>query len=231
MKIIVLGDTHGRSFWKWVAGTQAFDKLILLGDYFDSPAISAMEQINNFLDILAYKKANPAKVILLIGNHDFHYLPVALSIHEMYSGFQDRHAFQISHLIQENMDLLQMCYQWDNYLFTHAGVTHTWLNNAGYREGAIESFINELFQYQPRKFFFNGNDPYGDNVTQSPIWVRPMSLKRNAYKYETIKQVVGHTTVKKLEIAKGRFFFTDTLGTSGQYLILNDGSVSIDKVI
>ncbi len=231
MKIIAIGDVHGRSFWKLIAAAQAFDKLVILGDYFDSFDISASDQMNNFSKLIAYKRANPDKVVLLMGNHDLHYLPVAMDAFEMYSGFQQRFAFQISQLLEDNKNLLQMCYKWENYLFTHAGVTHTWLNDAGYGDEEIDVFINELFQYQPLSFFFNGSNPYGDDITQSPVWVRPASLTRNAYKYETIKQVVGHTTVQKLVIIKDRFFFIDTMGTSKEYLILDDGRVSIGKVV
>lgn len=230
MKIIAIGDVHGRNLWKWIARTQTFDKLVVLGDYFDSFEIGATEQMNNFRELIAYKTDNPDKVVLLTGNHDLHYLPVAMDDLEVYSGFQQRHAFQISGLLEEHKHLLQMCYKWENYLFTHAGVTHTWLNNAGYNEEAIDVFINELFQNQPYKFFFNGSNPYGDDVTQSPIWVRSASLTKNAYRYETIRQVVGHTTVRKLEIIKDRFFFIDTMGTSQEYLMLNDGLVKIHSV-
>lgn len=229
MKIIALGDTHGRDVWQSIVRKKKFDKLVFLGDYFDSFDISAPEQINNFSEIVAYKKANPARVVLLIGNHDYHYLPAIMAIKEVYTGFQDRHAFQISHLLHENIHLFQMCYAWENYLFTHAGVTHTWLNNVGYNGEEIDVFINELFKYQPHEFLFNGSNPYGDNITQSPIWVRPASLKKNAYRYKTIKQVVGHTSLKKKEIAEDLFFFIDTLGTSGEFLIIKDGSVSIGK--
>lgn len=231
MKIVAIGDVHGRSFWKLIASAQAFDKLVILGDYFDSFDISASEQMNNFSELVAYKRANPDKVALLIGNHDFHYLPVTMAAFEVYTGFQQKYAFQISQLLQEHKNLFQMCYKWENYLFTHAGVTHTWLDDVGYDEEEIDVFINQLLQHQPRWFFFNGNDPYGDDVTQPPIWVRPASLMKDAYRYETIKQVVGHTTVRKLAINKNRFFFIDTMGTSKEYLILNDGRVSIDKVI
>jgi len=116
-----------------------------------------------------------------------------------------------------------MCYQWENYLFTHAGVTHTWLSNAGYEGEAVESFINDLFRYKPDKFFFDGWDPHGNNVTQSPIWVRPPSLKKNAYRYETLRQVVGHTRMPHLDIIKDRYFFIDTMDGSKEYLILEDG--------
>ena len=230
MKLIAIGDTHGRDDWKKLVRTQSFDKLVFIGDYFDSFHIDAADQVQNFLDIVACKTDYPEKVILLFGNHDFHYLPVARQMHEVYSGFQDHHASRIGELIEENLELLQMCYKEDNYLFSHAGLTHTWLANAGYIEGEVDSFVNALFKTQPENFLFTGWDPYGNNVTQSPIWVRPASLKKNAYKYETIRQVVGHTRVEKIEIVKGRFFFIDTLDASREYLIVEDGNARIGKI-
>jgi hypothetical protein len=231
MKIIAIGDVHGRDHWKYVIEIHNFDKLVLLGDYFDSFDVSAQEQIKNFQEIIAYKEAYPDKVILLIGNHDFHYLPVARSVNEAYSGYQDKYAYQISFLLQEHMNLLQMCYKWEEYLFTHAGVTNTWLRNVGYKGEEIDVFINELFRNKPSSFFFSGSDPYGDNVTQSPIWVRPGSLKKNAFDYEHLKQVVGHTQMRKLEIVADRYFFIDTMGASREYMILNEGGVRVEQVL
>ena len=231
MKLIAIGDTHGRADWKILADKHQFDKLVFIGDYFDSLHLDAATQIENFLNIVSYKRSHPSKVILLFGNHDFHYLPIARQMGEVYSGFQDRHAFRIGELIEEHLKLLQMCYKEDNYLFSHAGVTHTWLNNAGYIEGEADSFINALFKTQPEKFLFNGWDPYGDNVTQSPIWVRPASLKKNAYKWETIKQVVGHTRMEKIKIVKDRYYFIDTLDAARECLIVEEGKASIGKIV
>lgn len=230
MKLVAIGDTHGKADWKMLTDTR-FDKLVFIGDYFDSFHLDATAQINNFLDIVAYKRAHPSKVVLLFGNHDFHYLPIARLRGETYSGFQDQYASRIGELIRENLTLLQMCYKEENYLFSHAGVTHTWLNNAGYIDGEVDSFVNALFKTQPEKFLFNGWNPYGDNITQSPIWVRPASLKKNAYKYETIKQVVGHTRVERVEIVKDRYFFIDTMDASREYLIVEDGKASIGTMI
>ena len=76
MKIVALGDTHGRDMWKTIVKIEEdFDKLLFIGDYFDTrDDIDASTQIQNFKEILEFKKENPDKVILLIGNHDFHYL-------------------------------------------------------------------------------------------------------------------------------------------------------------
>ena len=230
MKLLAIGDTHGKDDWKMLVNMPDLDRFIFIGDYFDSFLLSAPEQINNFLDIIAFKQAHPEKVILLFGNHDFHYLPIARQRGETYSGFQDHYAPQIGELIVEHIKLLQMCYREGDYLFSHAGVTHTWLNRAGYQDGDAASFINALFKTEPEKFLFNGWNPYGDNITQSPIWVRPASLKKNAYNYETIKQVVGHTRVEKLEVVKSRYFFIDTLDSSREYLVVEEGKAHAVKL-
>lgn len=229
MKIIAIGDIHGRNFWIQIANSQTCDKMVFIGDYFDSFTIPAEEQILNFRNIVAYKEANPDKVILLLGNHDYHYLPVARNINETYSGFQDRYAYQINHLLQMHRDLLQVSYKREDFLFTHAGVTDTWLSQVGYKGEAIDDFINDLFRSSPHAFLFNGNDPYGDDVTQSPLWVRPRSLRKDAYGYGTFRQVVGHTSMKKLVMEEDDFYFIDTLGSSREYLVI-EGEVQIEKV-
>jgi hypothetical protein len=36
--------------------------------------------------------------------------------------------------------------------------------------------INEHFKFKPGIFEFDGWNPYGDNTSQTPIWIRPGSL-------------------------------------------------------
>lgn len=92
--------------------------------------------------------------------------------------------------------------------------------------------INDLFKNQPRKFGFFGFDPYGDNITQGPIWVRPRSLMRDSV--PDYVQIVGHTTMKRIESKnyneqKAQFWFIDTLGTSGEYLVIENGKINVQK--
>ena len=76
MKLIALGDIHGRNIWKQIlAKEDNFDKIVFIGDYFDSKdGISVLQEIENFKEILELKKKFKDKVVLLFGNHDFHYL-------------------------------------------------------------------------------------------------------------------------------------------------------------
>lgn len=74
MKIIALGDTHGRHTWRKKAKENDYNKFIFVGDYFDSREnISPRFQIENFKRILEFKRSDPERIVLLIGNHDYHY--------------------------------------------------------------------------------------------------------------------------------------------------------------
>ncbi|HRO86217.1 MAG TPA: metallophosphoesterase [Niabella sp.] len=231
MKIIALGDTHGRNKWKQVVSRESFDKLIFIGDYFDShDGISAVRQKENFKEILAYKECSPEKVVLLIGNHDFHYLD---GVYETYSGYQQRQRSSIQALLQPAVDkgLLQVCFVWKHLLFSHAGVTRTWCRNHLPEGGTIEHNINSLFRKDLSAFAFalgRTNNPTGDDPEQSPLWVRPPSLLEDWL--DSYIQVVGHTVQKSL-VLSDEVIFIDTLDTSGEYLVHEDGAFSVGKTV
>ena len=129
--------------------------------------------------------------------------------------------------------MLQMAYRHENYLFTHAGVTKTFLQENGWTNNAIDEFINNLWKYKPKAFLFNGTNSIGDDISQTPIWVRPKSLIKDSKNLGLI-QIVGHTQMKSIDI-KGKstgskYFFIDTLGASKEYLIIENGKFSTDKI-
>lgn len=249
MKTVVLGDTHGRSVWKLIVNMEKPDRVIFIGDYFDSYDLSAVEQMHNFNEIIEYKETSfsregtleehKTKVILLIGNHDHHYFPEIGNTGT--SGYQYGAAAAISRMIDENRQHLQMAYSFDNFLFTHAGVSPVFMDTVfgsdGWSKDNIVELLNDKMKYQPRTFEFSGFESSGDNTTQTPIWIRPRSLMsankkhKNGLKKDFI-QIVGHTQMKELDLVGsdkftgGRYYFVDTLDTSGQYLIIEDGKLS-----
>lgn len=241
MKTIILGDTHGRSFWKLIANTEQFDRLIFIGDYFDSFDIKGEAQASNFLDIVEYKKTGGKEVIMLIGNHDHHYFPEIGNTGT--SGFNHLMAGVFGHILEENRDHLQMAYSMDDFLFTHAGVGQSWLDDMKVVAGEefvetaekIASLVNQVWKHKPHAFTFTGWDPYGNNVTQTPIWIRPQALMKAGLALKRkIIQVVGHTGQNCIDIdgksTGGRYYFIDTLGTSKEYLIIEDGKLSVGKI-
>ena len=76
-KIAIIPDVHGRQFWKVVREHKdEFDKIVFLGDYvspYPAEHISNEKAIEALKEVVQFKKDNPDKVILLIGNHDLSY--------------------------------------------------------------------------------------------------------------------------------------------------------------
>jgi DNA repair exonuclease SbcCD nuclease subunit len=243
-KTLILGDTHGRSNWKLAVHQDKPDRVIFIGDYFDSFDIPGLDQIYNFKEIIHYKESNPqVEVVLLIGNHDHHYFPEIG--YTGTSGYQSGIAPSINQVIDENRHHLQMAYGFDNYLFTHAGISPVFMDQVfGENDWTIENVVvdlNELFRYKPKAFEFNGFDGHGDNTTQTPIWIRPRSLMSANKKHEKgLKkdyiQIVGHTQMNKLDLTGsdkftgGRYYFIDTMDTTGEYLIIEDNKLRTNSV-
>jgi predicted MPP superfamily phosphohydrolase len=244
MKTIVLGDTHGRSNWKLAIHQDKPNRVIFMGDYFDSFEIPGVEQIDNFKQILQYKENNPqVEVVLLIGNHDYHYFPEVG--YTGTSGYQSKIAPSITQVVDENRHHLQMAYGFGEYLFTHAGVSPVFMDQIfGENDWSIENIVvdlNEMFRYKPMSFEFNGFDAYGDNTTQTPIWIRPRSLMSSNKKHKkSLKkdyiQIVGHTAMRKIDLEDsskftgGRYYFIDTMEHSGDYLIIQDNKITVNSV-
>ncbi len=232
MKIIALGDTHGRDIWKQIVKVEEdFDKFIFIGDYFDTrEGIDASTQIQNFKEILEFKKANPDKVFLLIGNHDFHYLK---GCGETYSGYQQYAAMDINEVLQPAVTsgYMQICHVFDEYIFSHAGLTNTWCENNEIDLYNIEESVNVRFMKNMESFKFEYGenlDKSGDDVTQSPLWVRIPSLFRDMVKGFTY--IVGHTTVKEMHMASN-IVAIDCLSTSNEYLVIQNGQAFARKIV
>lgn len=237
-KTVFIGDIHGRSIWKQIVEKENADRVIFIGDYFDSYDIIAVEQIQNFKDIIEYKVNSGKEVIMLIGNHDYHYFPEIGNVGT--SGYQSGARFNIEQVINDNREHLQMAYQFENILCTHAGVSSMFMDNVfgvdGWDVETISDKLNELFKYKPMSFNFDGFNPYGDDEHQTPIWIRPRSLQSVNKKTlrKQVIQVVGHTTVTSIDIkgksTGGRYYFIDCFDTYGEYLIFNDNKFEISKV-
>ena len=238
MKLVAIGDIHGRDIWKQIVETEQPNTVVFVGDYFDSFDIPGKVQIDNFKNIIQWKHDNPqCKVVLLIGNHDFHYMPEAYN--DRYSGFQRDLYIEISQTLETNKHHLRMAYGVDDLVFSHAGITPEFLFKNGWGEQGIVEFINDLWHYRPHKFKFADNgghsDPYGDDEFQGPLWIRPKSLMKACQEVKkTMIQVVGHTAVKEIDAkgktTGGRYYFIDCLDYTPEYLVYENKQIKINKL-
>ena len=133
-RVLVLPDIHGRSFWKKPCeNVDEYDRIIFLGDYldpYDFDGIDVPKAIENFKEIIDYRKKIGDKVILLLGNHD---CPYAFKDYYEFSRYHSRHSAmyhnEIAKLFEENKKLFQICHIEGGVVFTHAGIESGWLEN------------------------------------------------------------------------------------------------------
>lgn len=238
MKILIIPDLHGKSIWQLMVQRENPDKVIFLGDYMDSFNIPYIEQMHNLESIIRYKELHKKSVVLLIGNHDY-----ISNIHdEATSGYQVKHAIFIKDVYERNKDLFKVCHKQDEFLFSHAGVSHEFMDDNFSKNNwdveGIDNQLNELFKYKPHCFKFNGSDPYGDNKYQTPVWIRPgslMSANKNSDIKKKLIQIVGHTKTERIDFegksTGGRYYFVDTLdGKHQEYLTIIDGQIKLNNL-
>jgi predicted phosphodiesterase len=106
VKTVIISDVHGRDMWKHIVNQEQPDRVVFLGDYFDSFKINGLIQIHNFKEIIEYKTTSNKEVILLIGNHDYHYFPEINNTNT--SGYQIGIAPHLNQIIDENRKHFQM---------------------------------------------------------------------------------------------------------------------------
>ena len=175
-KLLVIPYIHGTDIWKPIVAdyVNTCDYVLFMGDYFDNDEVSPKEQVDNMLDILDFKEEYGEKVVLLLGNHD----------HQYNNGVRTNWFHPETNRIIQDYELfskLQLCFQVDNYLFSHAGFTTSWLQKY------ICSDAFETINWANVSCSIEAL-----NEIDSPIWLRPKEL-RNLLPYT---QVIGHTCLK-----------------------------------
>ena len=259
MKILIIGDIHGRLCWLDIIQKEQPDLTIFLGDYVSThDNISSEQQLSNLEDILNYKEENPDKVVLLRGNHDIQHLGYYWAECSGWNGKVWHHMSQ-KDFIERFLSLTQWIYRIPdtNMVCSHAGISEVWLKAVKEHlisEGVIKSddsetisvdalldLINtiepcELFAFTPCKM----SDYYGDSATQPCTWIRPSALAYHGLK--EIAHIVGHTPVAHINNLHNEAFIKhgfpedgpdiwccDCLA-NGEYLVIESGKLTPGKL-
>lgn len=191
MKIIVIGDIHGRDCWKDIVEKHPeTDKYIFLGDYVSThEQIPGYKQCENLLSILSFKIKNPNRVILLRGNHDMQHLNYYWA---GCSGYDNTVAKYMNSIRDKFIKNTQWIYIDNNIVYSHAGISEVWFKNTKLTDinQINELEPSELFGFTPCKL----SDYTGISNTQPLTWIRPWALLDCAYGEYTY--VVGHTPTR-----------------------------------
>lgn len=210
--IIALGDIHGNDYWKEAVEENRGCKFVFLGDYFDPyEAISREDLLENFQQILQFKKDKTDDVILLLGNHDLHYFSDKA---EPCTRWDYRMAATLEELFTENRGLFQYAWQTENYIFAHAGISQKWFAEdfKGNTDENIAFQLNNPTKQQEETLFYCGQSRGGFHRNGGIFWADRTELSEPLPGYT---QIVGHNRMLDIVDYKskngGRIIFCDCL--------------------
>lgn len=217
IKYIIIPDVHGRIFWreavkKYIDSNIVF---IFLGDYLDPYGYEEIDdEYQGLLDIIEYKKNYPERFILLLGNHDLHYLTRI----GRGSRWDWQNAKRNEKTFLDNINLFQIVYSTTvndkKFLFSHAGIlkdwiykNHKWLNvevpdeNTDYKINdwtELPDFNKTFRSDTDREAFFNsiGDVSFyrgGDSQWGSIVWADVHEHLDKNERIPGVIQVFGHT--------------------------------------
>ena len=225
-KITVIGDIHGRDNWK-KAIQNGSDLYIFIGDYVDSYDLENLIILHNLNEIINFKKDNPDKVVLLIGNHDGQYIYFP---DYRCSGFRPEMKDDIYKVFHDNENLFKAAHSeligGKDYLFSHAGVSNKWFKKykslfseiaakLDLPEDDYAEIFNVMLEKQTwRDILFEIGEIRGGMRYDNGGITWADKTETMAGIPSGMHQVVGHTPVQKIEtynkimgtISGGSFF-------------------------
>jgi len=258
MKTLTIGDTHGKWEWKILTHGSAekfyewrkdvelgrdpkspyyaslpymkYDKIIFIGDYVDSFTHTNVEILHNLNEIMFFSQQLADRVVLLLGNHDVQYI---VENHGC-SGFRPEMKFDLADFFRQNESRFKIAHEEIDtdgmrYLWTHAGVSKSWLKvlkdrlgNPKHRlqkvfadalDGDISELLNLAWEARAEEVFMCDYMSGGRDQVAGPLWIRPAALNPKGLPGYT--QIVGHTVMKDIAVKKAglkeKHYFVDVL--------------------
>lgn len=210
MKIGIVPDVHGREFWKKIKNVPDLDWIIFLGDYLDPyEGVTPQQALDNFKEIVEFAKSD-SRVRLLLGNHDGQYLG--------WSKTRSRYCKDIAESALEvyhSYDMFLLACQIENVLFTHAGVSQTWLEQCDldWTASDVCRKLNEMLREWksdspsaniPSLYAFEENPAFatvgfsrgGFAPSGGPTWADLTEISSNPAFTNDLIQIFGHTQLK-----------------------------------
>jgi len=210
---VVFGDIHGSTYWKKAVDENPGCRHIFLGDYLDPYEDVAPEKlIVNLKEIMQLKKDRHDEVILLLGNHDLHYLHLDI---EPFCRFDEVIAEAAHDLFVENRHLFVFAFQEDNHIFSHAGISKKWFFDdfGGNANKNIAKQLNNPYSDQLPALYRYGASRGGDrNAVGGIFWADIGELYFDILQNYT--QIVGHNRVGNIREHTdndGKIIFCDCL--------------------
>lgn len=234
--ILVVPDLHGREHLLNKA-IDCFNKcentpIVFLGDYLDPypsdflhPMTAESECFSVFKDLLEFAKENPDDVTLLLGDHEAHYVGLSMDT----ARFSYERAWDIFAELDKNRDLFVGAFIYNNAIFTHAGISETWLkiHHIDKEEPEfVAKFINNEvkfsevlkiphywdFEESPTPIGDIGRARGGNSPVGGPLWCDIDEIYNTSAFKDQITQIFAHSQLRQTGsfIHKDNFYMCDS---------------------
>lgn len=201
MKLLIIGDLHGKNYWEEIR-VNRYDKIIFLGDYVDHWNESDEHIYRNLQNLILLKEEYPERLELLLGNHDIQYLhyPKYLC-----SGFRQSMQPELSRLFNLKAPLFKIAWQKNDHIFTHAGITNAWYREflqiprvAQLKEenDTLAGLLNKTEQTAERDILHRAGVLRGGYGSGGVTWADRQELASDML--TGYHQVVGHTITREV---------------------------------
>ena len=245
-KVIVVPDVHGRTFWKDILPHVGKSRIIFLGDYldpyYDDAIVFNMTQesvIQNFEEIIVFKRTHADSVTLLLGNHDCEYMYGRSVCDDRCDKWNYE---RIQTLFRENKDCFQIATECfiagKPYIFSHAGLHIKWLDDhvSEWTPESMVNLVNKLNEEAlacsdpehtgfARALAKRDKHRFGKDKVGSPIWADAESFMEE-YLLADVIQVVGHSRTACMQPGiTGSELFLDC----GCIFLISNGGKLYDK--
>ncbi len=190
-RVLVIPDVHLKP---WIfdeadkVDKSSYEDIVVLGDLVDDWGkgndLGAYEET---LNRAAEFGKEHGESLWCYGNHDVSYLWDAME-----SGYSVQARITVIEGITKLERILEDRYKFvhriDNVLFSHAGVTETFvLHSCGYHVKEIEDILAKINRMGKQELWRDS----------SPIWARPQADFYRMFRDDLLYQVVGHTPVEE----------------------------------
>lgn len=224
--MIIIPDVHGRTFWKGYIKGRENEQIVFLGDYLDPYPYECLNHdkvIENFKEIIEFKKSHMNNVTLILGNHDFagYVNPLLEKCRFMYS-----HETETIKLFSDNLSLFTthkiICINNKTVLLSHSFAGKKWLRNVNHKINTrmnifklldlIEDISIKNPDYEKQQYLLEivGIRRGGWSDTGSIIWADVSEAYQEGNQIKEIDyQIFGHSQQESYPVIRPNFACLD----------------------
>lgn len=225
---LILADLHDKiTIAQKILDNNPCDKIIFLGDYFDSFEGDTIEAIETAKWVVKTMEVLGDRALWCCGNHDVPYRYPNI-VHYRCSGWTPKKCEEINKILgSEHWNKMKLCHFYQNYLFSHAGISDRvfgrGLDNVVEVEDVInvcESALLSARFGKPSMQMMAGKSRGGSQNFGGVTWLDISEFQP----IKSLGQVFGHSPRKAPELIQGEDSINWCLDTHLKYYtILEDG--------